>query len=66
MITILLRIATEFWSGRLALENNYITWLTTTATGLGILFAVIAPYVTKGQGESLYTRIARFMLRRSR
>jgi hypothetical protein len=64
VITILLHIATEFWYGRLVLENNYITWLTTTATGLGILFAIIAPYVTKGKGESLYTRVARFVLRR--
>lgn len=64
LITILLRIATELWSGRLALDNNYITWLTSTATGLGILFAVIASSITKGKGESLYFRLARLLLRR--
>jgi len=64
LVTILLRVATEFWSGRLALENNYITWLTSTATGLGILFAVTAPYITKGNGPSIYVRVGKFLLRR--
>jgi uncharacterized membrane protein len=64
LITLLLNIAAELWSGRLALDNNYVTWLTSTATGLGILFAIIASYVTKGKGESLYLRVARFVLRR--
>lgn len=64
LVTILLRIATEFWSGRLALETNYVTWLTSTATGLGILFAVIAPYITKGKGPSVYVRVGKFLLRK--
>jgi len=64
VITLLLRLGTEFWSGRLALDNNYVTWLTSTATGLGLLFAVIAPYVAKGKGPSLYMRTARFLLRK--
>lgn len=66
LVTILISIAAELWSGRLALDNNYVTWLTSTAAGLGILFAVVAPYVTKGKGESAYLRIGRFLLRRKR
>jgi hypothetical protein len=64
LITILINIALEFWSGRWALDNNYVTWLTSTATGLGILFAIIASYVTKGRGQSIYFRAARFVFRR--
>jgi uncharacterized membrane protein len=64
LITILIRISQEFWTGRLALDNNYITWLTSTAAGLGILFAVIASYVTKGKGENFYLKATRFLLRR--
>lgn len=64
LITVLIRIALEFWSGRLALDNNYITWLTSTATGLGILFAVVASYITKGKGESVYVKAIRFILRK--
>jgi hypothetical protein len=66
LITILIRIALEVWSGKLAFENNYIAWLTSTATGLGILFAVIASYVTKGRGENIYLRLIRFLLRKKR
>ncbi len=47
LITILLRIALEPWRRRLVLDNNHVTWLTSTATGLGILFASTASYVTK-------------------
>ncbi|HXG07472.1 MAG TPA: hypothetical protein VNI77_09135 [Nitrososphaera sp.] len=64
LVTILLRIAAEFWSGRLTLENNYVTWLTSTATGLGILFVVTAPYITKGKGPSIYVRLVKFLLRK--
>jgi len=63
LVTILINIALEFSSGTWAIDNNYVTWLTSTATGLGILFAVIAPYVTKGRGGSIYLRVARFVLR---
>jgi hypothetical protein len=65
LITILIRIVIEFWNGG-TLGNNYVTWLTSTATGLGILFAVTASYVTKGKGESIYLRAIRFLLRRKR
>jgi hypothetical protein len=64
LITILIRIATEFWTGGLALENNYVTWLTSTAAGLGIVFAIVASYVTKGRGENIYLRTIRFVLRK--
>jgi len=66
LFTILIHIALEFWSGRLALDSNYVTWLTSTATGLGILFAVVASNLTKGKGESIYLRAIKFMLRRKR
>jgi hypothetical protein len=65
LITILIRIALEFWNGG-TLGNNYVTWLTSTATGLGILFAVTASYFTKGKGENIYLRTIRFLLRRKR
>ncbi|MGI0049972.1 MAG: hypothetical protein ACREAW_10565 [Nitrososphaera sp.] len=64
LITILIRIATEFWTGGLALENNYVTWLTSTAAGLGIVFAIVAAYVTKGRGQNIYVRAIRFVLRK--
>jgi len=64
LITIVINIALEFWSGRWALDNNYVTWLTSTATGLGILFAIVASYVTKGRGQSVYSRATRFVFRR--
>lgn len=67
LLTIAARILIEVWSGRLGplgLENNYVTWLTSTATGLGILFAVIAPTIAKGKGDSVPTKALRFVLRR--
>ena len=65
IITILLRLGQELWSGRLDLGNNYIIWLTSTAAGLGLLFAVIAQSISKGKGESLTRRAARRLLGRS-
>jgi hypothetical protein len=64
LFTILLRLLQEVWAGRWTLDNNYVTWLTSTAAGLGILFAIVASYVTKGKGESLYVKIARVIFRR--
>jgi hypothetical protein len=64
LFTILLRLLQEVWAGRWTLDNNYVTWLTSTAAGLGILFAIVASYLTKGKGESLYIKIARVMLGR--
>ena len=67
VLTIAIRIISEIWSGRLGqlgLENNYVTWLTTSAAGLGLLFAVIAPSIAKGKGESIYSKVLRFLLRK--
>jgi hypothetical protein len=44
--------------------NNYVTWLTSTATGLGILFAVVAPTIAKGRGTSVLSKTIRLVLRR--
>jgi hypothetical protein len=60
----LIRIVQEFWTGGLAHENNYLTWLTSTAAGLGILFAIVASYVTKGKGQNLYLKAGKFVLRK--
>jgi hypothetical protein len=61
LFTIALRILTEIWSGRLlSLENNYITWLITSAVGSGILFAVISQSISKGENESITSKALRF------
>jgi hypothetical protein len=52
------------WSGRLSLENNYITWLTSSAAGLGILFALVSQSISKGKGDSVTSKAIRFALRR--
>jgi hypothetical protein len=51
IITIALHIALDILSssGNLSLANNYITSLTSSATGLGILFAIISQSVSKGE-----------------
>jgi hypothetical protein len=54
----------ELWSGQLWSLNNYVTWLTSTATGLGILFAVVAPTIAKGKGDSIISKTIRLILRR--
>ena len=65
LLTIGLHILLEIQSGRiLSSENNYIIWLTSSATGLGILFAIISQSLSKGKGESVTSRILRFVLRR--
>jgi hypothetical protein len=50
----------------LALENNYITWLTSSAVGFGILFAVISQSISKGEGESIASRALKFVFRRGK
>jgi hypothetical protein len=64
LITIAIRVIVELWSGELWSVNNYVTWLTSTATGLGILFAVIAPTIAKGKGDSLVSKAIRLVLRK--
>jgi hypothetical protein len=64
LFTIGLRILSEIWSGKFVLENNYITWLTSSATGVGILFAVMSQSISKGKGDSITSRVIRFTLRK--
>ena len=64
LFTIVIRILVEIWSGQLWSVNNYVTWLTSTATGLGILFAVLAPTISKGKGDSMISKTVRLVLRR--
>jgi hypothetical protein len=61
LFTIALRIGSEIGSGNSLLANNYITWLTTSATGLGVLFAIISQSVSKGDGVSIYSKVFRFI-----
>jgi hypothetical protein len=61
LFTIALRIMTEMSSGRLlSIEHNYITWLTTSAAGSGILFAIISQSISKGKNESFMSKALRF------
>jgi hypothetical protein len=64
LFTIAIRILVELWSGQFWSVNNYVTWLTSTATGLGILFAVVSPTIAKGKGDSILTRTIRIVWRR--
>ena len=64
LFTIAIRILVELWSGQFWSVNNYVTWLTSTATGLGILFAVVAPTIAKGKGDSMISKTIRLVLRR--
>jgi hypothetical protein len=64
LFTIALRILTELWTGQIWATDNYITWLTSSATGLGILFAVLSQSVSKGKGQSITSKAVRFALRR--
>ncbi len=65
LFTIALRIGSEIWSGNSLLANNYVTWLTTSATGLGILFAIISQSVSKGEGNSIYSKVLGHLLKRN-
>jgi hypothetical protein len=38
--------------------------LVTSATGLGILFAIVSQSVSKGKGESINFKVLRFMMLR--
>jgi hypothetical protein len=62
LFTIAIRILVELWSGQLWSANNYVTWLTSTATGFGILCAVVAPTIAKGKGDSLVSKAIRLVL----
>jgi hypothetical protein len=64
LFTIAIRVLTEIWTGQIWSINNYVTWLTSSATGLGILFAVLAQSVSKGKGQSITSKAVKFALRR--
>ena len=63
LFTIALTVISEIWSGHSLLANNYVIWLTSSAAGLGILFALISQSISKGQGDSIYSKILKFLLR---
>jgi hypothetical protein len=64
LITIAIRILTEIWTGQIWAIDSYVIWLTSSATGLGILFAVLSQSVSKGKGQSISSKAFRFALRR--
>ena len=67
ILTIGLRIFSELYAGRLStLDNNYITWLTSSAVGLGILFAVVSQSISKGKNDSIIKRTFKFALYRKK
>jgi hypothetical protein len=66
LLTVLLRILSGLWSGSGSpIDNNYISWLTSSASGLGVLFAVISQTLSKGKDESIYSRMLRVVTRKS-
>jgi hypothetical protein len=50
----------------LLIEDNYITRLTTSAAGSGILFAIISQSLSKGNNETFASKALRFARRRAR
>ena len=44
-----IRNLTKIWTGQTWATDNYITWLKSSATGLGILFAVLSQSISKGR-----------------
>jgi hypothetical protein len=66
LFTIALRIIYDTWSGRMDLANNYVLWLMSSAAGLAIVFSVIARSISKGESESTFTRIIKFIFKNRR
>jgi hypothetical protein len=64
LFTIALRLIYDVWYGRIDLANNYVVWLMSSATGLAILFSVIARSVSKGESENTFIRIIKFITRK--
>ena len=64
LFTIALRIMYDVWSGRIDLVNSYVMWLMSSASGLGILFSIIARSISKGNSENMLIRIIKFIVRR--
>jgi hypothetical protein len=48
------------------LANNYVLWLMSSAAGLAIVFSVIARSISKGESESTFTRIIKFIFKNRR
>src|SRR5690348_360392 len=44
-------------SGKLTFGNHYVIWLTSSAAGIGILFAVMAQSISKGKGDSIISKV---------
>jgi hypothetical protein len=44
-------------SGMLTFGNHYVIWLTSSAAGIGILFAVMAQSISKGKGDSIISKV---------
>jgi hypothetical protein len=61
LFTIALTFISEIWSGHSLLANNYVIWQTSSAAGLGILFVLISQSISKGQGDSIYSKILKFL-----
>ena len=61
LLHIILRLlSTSGWNN---LDNNYVMWLVTSATGLGIIFAIVSQSVSKGKGESINFKVLTFLLK---
>jgi hypothetical protein len=64
LFTIAIRILTELLTNQSEFSvffNNYVTWLTSSAVGLGILFAVLSQSVSKGKGRSISSKAVSFV-----
>jgi hypothetical protein len=54
---ILSEISSSSPSGMLTFGNHYVIWLTSSAAGIGILFAIMAQSISKGKGDSFISKI---------
>jgi hypothetical protein len=66
LFTIALRIISDAWSGRLDLVDNYVLWLMSSAAGLSVVFSVIARSISKGESDSAFIRVIKFIFRNRR
>lgn len=58
IFTIAFHILSEISSsGKLTFGNHYVIWLTSSAAGIGILFAVMAQSISKGKGDSIISKV---------
>jgi hypothetical protein len=66
LVTIAARLGLEVWSGHPWAVNNYVLWLTSTAAGFGIMFAILSQSLSKGRGESVQWKMLRFVTERKK